>query len=174
MRLGDLRSVDLPAESVDLVFCDPPYTNDNIPLYADLSGFAARVLRPGGLCLAYSATKFLPAILGHAFMFFLSFNGGKAVATTAGVFLALVPAALIPAVTIFGIAVWISGHISVGSIVVAMVFPPITILVGASDLSVAFSFFACILILIKHISNVEKLMYSAEIVPGKRTTLEKS
>ncbi len=65
LRLGDFRSVlaDLADGSVDLVFTDPPYGAEAVPLYRDLGHFAARVLRPGGLLLAYAGQAHLPAVL---------------------------------------------------------------------------------------------------------------
>lgn len=63
--LGDFREVGLkiPDNSVDLIFTDPPYNENAIELYRDLGKFANRVLKPGGLCLAYSGQIFLPQVL---------------------------------------------------------------------------------------------------------------
>jgi site-specific DNA-methyltransferase (adenine-specific) len=65
LRLGDFRTVleDLDPGSVDFVFTDPPYSRDGMPLYSDLGRLAARVLRPGGLLIAYSGHAHLPAVL---------------------------------------------------------------------------------------------------------------
>lgn len=54
--LGDFREVGqrIPDNSVDIIFTDPPYDENSIGLYRDLGIFAKRVLKPGGLCLAYS------------------------------------------------------------------------------------------------------------------------
>jgi hypothetical protein len=49
--------------SVDLVFTDPPYHEEHLPLWSDLAFFAARVLKPGGILLAYSGQAFLPRVL---------------------------------------------------------------------------------------------------------------
>ncbi len=50
---GDMAEVGdrVGSETVDLVFCDPPYLADTIDAYSRLGEFAARVLRPGGVCL---------------------------------------------------------------------------------------------------------------------------
>lgn len=65
LRQGDFRAVlaDVADGSVDFVFSDPPYGAADIPLYGDLGAYAARVLRPGGLLLAYAGQAHLPAIL---------------------------------------------------------------------------------------------------------------
>ena len=61
----DFRDLDLPAGSVDLILTDPPYTGPDVEagIYSDLSAFAARVLAPGGLCVAYAPISFLPAAM---------------------------------------------------------------------------------------------------------------
>lgn len=53
--LGDFRELaaDLDNDSVDLIFTDPPYDRDSLPLYAAASTQAVRVLRPGGSLLMY-------------------------------------------------------------------------------------------------------------------------
>lgn len=54
LRHQDFREATTPEDSVDLIFTDPPYSPVFKDLYADLSAFAYRVLRPGGICAAYS------------------------------------------------------------------------------------------------------------------------
>lgn len=62
---GDARELgqQVPAESVDLIFTDPPYDRASLPLYAWLAEFAARVLKPGGLCLAMGGGLYAHEIL---------------------------------------------------------------------------------------------------------------
>lgn len=63
--LGDFREAgaDLQDGCADLVFTDPPYDEEATNLYRDLGVFAARVLRPGGVCLAYSGHAHLPQVM---------------------------------------------------------------------------------------------------------------
>lgn len=51
---GPFQSQPILESSVDLILTDPPYSPDDQDLYGDLSEFAYRVLRPGGICVAYS------------------------------------------------------------------------------------------------------------------------
>jgi len=53
---GDARELikRIPDKSVDLVFTDPPYLKEYLPLYSWLSEQAERVLKPDGFLLTYT------------------------------------------------------------------------------------------------------------------------
>ena len=52
---ADLIDAEVADESVDCIITDPPYPQEFLPEYGKLSRFAARVLKPGGSCLAMAA-----------------------------------------------------------------------------------------------------------------------
>jgi SAM-dependent methyltransferase len=64
VRNADFRVAlaDIPDGSIDLIFTDPPYDNESIPLYADLAKLAARVLAPGGSLVCYAGVPALPKL----------------------------------------------------------------------------------------------------------------
>jgi 16S rRNA G966 N2-methylase RsmD len=65
LTFGDFRveGSAVGDNSVDFIFTDPPYDNGSVPLYRDLAIFAKRVLRPGGLCMAYASQPNLGRII---------------------------------------------------------------------------------------------------------------
>jgi glycerol-3-phosphate acyltransferase PlsY len=64
------------------------------------------------------------AIFGHARPIYLGFGkGGKGVATAAGVFLALAPMQTLFALVVFGLVLFLSGYVSLGSLTAAVVLP---------------------------------------------------
>jgi len=63
----------------------------------------------------------LGAIIGHIFTIYLGFKGGKGVATSAGVFIALAPIPVAIALAVFIITVWITRYVSLGSMLAALV-----------------------------------------------------
>ena len=65
------------------------------------------------------------AILGHVFCPFLGFQGGKGVATAAGVVLGLAPLPFFLAAAVWGTVLWVTGYVSVASMTAAIGFPPI-------------------------------------------------
>ncbi|MEJ2501950.1 MAG: glycerol-3-phosphate 1-O-acyltransferase PlsY [Gemmatimonadota bacterium] len=108
--------------------------------------------------LAYGAA----AILGHVFSVFVGFRGGKGVATSAGVFLALAPWAVLIAGIVWGVVVTLTRLVSLGSILAAIVLP-IAVFATAEPphvvwLSVALALF----VIYAHRSNIRRLVRGQE------------
>jgi ParB-like chromosome segregation protein Spo0J len=57
------RGLEIADASVDLLFTDPPYEKQAYHLWPALGEFAARVLKPDGMLIAYSGNLCLPAAL---------------------------------------------------------------------------------------------------------------
>lgn len=78
---------------------------------------------------AVSASPWFPlvcgvvAVLGHVFSVFVGFKGGKGVATSAGVVLGLAPLAVGLCLAIWALVVWLSGYVSLGSVLATGAFP---------------------------------------------------
>lgn len=105
------------------------------------------------------------AICGHIWTIFLNFKGGKGVATSAGVFAALLPLPLSLAFAVFLIAVAITKHISVGSMSASVVLP-VFCFFFSQDYQKPFTILAlcvCILIFCTHISNIRRIMSGKEL-----------
>lgn len=64
------------------------------------------------------------AVLGHVFSVFVRFKGGKGVATGAGVVLGLAPKAIPLSLLVWAVVVWLSGYVSLGSILAAVALVP--------------------------------------------------
>jgi 16S rRNA G966 N2-methylase RsmD len=64
LLVGDFkeRAKDIADESVDIIFTDPLYEKDALPIWSDLGILALRVLKPGGMLLSYSGNIYLPQI----------------------------------------------------------------------------------------------------------------
>ena len=64
----------------------------------------------------------LGSVLGHNFPFYLGFKGGKGIACTIGVALAVCPATIPVCLTIFFLCFALSQYVSLGSILMSLVF----------------------------------------------------
>jgi glycerol-3-phosphate acyltransferase PlsY len=104
----------------------------------------------------------LAAVVGHIYPVWLRFRGGKGVATSCGVFLALSPIAAALALTIFAVTVWITRYVSLASVLASAALPPITYAVGSSPPIVAASVAAALLVIFRHRSNLARLLAGSE------------
>jgi len=102
------------------------------------------------------------AIVGHVFPVWLGFRGGKGVATACGVFLVLAPAATAVAFALFVVTVALTRYMSLGSLVVALVFPPAAFLLRSATSTVAAACASAVLVLIRHRANFAKLLAGTE------------
>ncbi|MFH1615755.1 MAG: ParB N-terminal domain-containing protein [Planctomycetota bacterium] len=59
----NIKGLQVPDNSVDVIFTDPPYVRESLPLWDDLGQLAARVLKPSGLLVSYSGNLFFNQIL---------------------------------------------------------------------------------------------------------------
>jgi len=103
------------------------------------------------------------AIIGHDWTIFLRFTGGKGVATTAGVFAAMMPKSTACTVALFIAGFALSGHISIGSMAGAVSIPIFNVLFGVPAELVWMSVAAALLILYKHIPNIKRLTQRKEL-----------
>jgi site-specific DNA-methyltransferase (adenine-specific) len=60
-----IDALSLEAESVDLIVTDPPYPEEFLPVYSDLSRVASRVLKPNGLALVMVGQSYLPEVVAR-------------------------------------------------------------------------------------------------------------
>jgi len=109
------------------------------------------------------------AVLGHNYPCWLKFKGGKGIATTAGVYLALAPEALGIALAVFILAVLITRYVSLGSIVAAIALPVAVWILQPHNLFLGIATTALgALAIYKHKSNIQRLMAGTENRLGKK------
>lgn len=103
----------------------------------------------------------LGAVLGHCFPVWLKFQGGKGVATAAGVVAALTPLIMVLVLALFALAVWLTRYVSLGSILAAIAAPLLAWwfeLYQIRDLYVLIA----LIILLKHHANIRRLATGSE------------
>jgi glycerol-3-phosphate acyltransferase PlsY len=106
----------------------------------------------------------LIAIIGHVFPIYSDFKGGKGVATTFGVLLALHPMVTISCMGVFLAILLISGYVSASSVMAGLSFPIILHLffVPPSQAFTAFSILIAFAIIITHSKNIGRLVRGEE------------
>jgi glycerol-3-phosphate acyltransferase PlsY len=117
-----------------------------------------------GLATA-AALAALCAIVGHAFPVWLKFRGGKGVATGLGSFVMIAPKAVLIAAGIFLLVVLVSRYVSLGSVISVASFPSLALSLheyGGEWSALALMGTASLLIVLKHWSNIQRLLTGTE------------
>lgn len=109
----------------------------------------------------------LAAIFGHIWTVFLSFRGGKGVATSLGVLLGLAPLPTLAAFAVWLVVTGISGYVSLGSIIAAVALPVAFVAAERGRLSadwrlLAFTVLVAALVILRHRANIKRLLAGTE------------
>jgi glycerol-3-phosphate acyltransferase PlsY len=116
-------------------------------------------LEPGGALPAFAAVA---AVLGHMYPVWLSFRGGKGVATGAGAFLPLCPVAAAGGLAAFAVVTALTRYVSLGSCAGALTLAALTFVVGAPRALGWCATGAALLIVWKHRGNLGRLLRGTE------------
>ena len=101
------------------------------------------------------------AILGHVFSIFLKFKGGKAVATSAGVVLAVQPLLILALLFVWVGILYLSSMVSLSSIIAIVIAAIISLFLGDWILAVVV-WFALLIVLVRHRSNIVRIKNGEE------------
>ena len=112
------------------------------------------------------------AVLGHDFPFYMKFKGGKGIATSFGLMIAIFPQTIPICAIVFFVTVFISRYVSLASILSAIVFP-IQVIVFCQMGWIAFSatdyieasvisVMVAILAVVLHHANIYRLLHGIE------------
>jgi glycerol-3-phosphate acyltransferase PlsY len=128
---------------------------------------------PVGIRMKFYLAAGIFAVLGHNYTCWLKFKGGKGIATTAGVYLALAPGALGIALAVFILTILVTRYVSVGSIVAAIVLPVAVWFTKENLFLESVTIALCALAICKHKSNMQRLMAGTESRFEKKTEAAK-
>ena len=116
----------------------------------------------GSQQIALGIVAGLGAIVGHNYTCWLQFKGGKGIATSAGVLVALVPWALLIILTLWILTFAITRYVSLASIAAAAALPFATALTRESVIKVLVTSAMGILAIYKHRTNIQRLFAGTE------------
>jgi acyl phosphate:glycerol-3-phosphate acyltransferase len=106
----------------------------------------------------------IAALLGHIFPVFAGFRGGKGVATLLGILIGVQPQAALICSVIFILVLLISGYVSLSSMIAAVCYPFIIMLVLNETIPTVniFAMAIAVMVLITHQKNIERLLRKKE------------
>jgi acyl phosphate:glycerol-3-phosphate acyltransferase len=129
-------------------------------LFPQIDGEAAM-----GWALAYGAA----AVLGHVFSFWVGFRGGKGIATSAGIFIALAPWAILIGFVVWAGTLLLSRMVSLASILAAAALP-VAVLLTAPERVILFWFTLALaaFVIWAHRANISRILSGSESRVGRR------
>ncbi len=112
----------------------------------------------------YQLALGITAVMGHLFPVFAGFRGGKGIATLFGMILAVQSEAAMLCVLTFVVVLLISKYVSLSSILAGFSFPLSVIFIFQSPIRsvVLYGMSICVLILVTHQKNIERLLKGKE------------
>lgn len=142
-------------------------------------GAVAVLLGGGGLASALggeqawgAALGGVAAVIGHVRSVFIGFAGGRGVATGAGAMLVLAPLSVVAALPVFGVIVWRTRYVSLGSLAVAITVPLATAALVAAERigmhALVAAAFIGLVVVAAHADNIERLRRGTERRLGDR------
>ena len=150
------------------------FLKGGLPVLAAQQIAAAGVWKSGAELVVVAVM--LATILGHIFPVFLQFKGGKGVSTAAGSIMALAPIPLIAAFSVWVVVFLVSRYVSLASISAAAVLPVVAWAfavagigspVAHSKLTLIFLTVIAVLAIVRHHSNIRRLLNGTESRFGK-------
>ena len=114
--------------------------------------------------LIYQLIASFCVIIGHVFPVFANFRGGKGVATTLGIILAINLDTALISLGIFLIIFMMTSYVSLGAIIASVVFPFISFFAMKEDarIMIIFSILVSLIVLFSHRKNINRLMRGEE------------
>ncbi len=109
----------------------------------------------------------IACVLGHSFPVWLNFKGGKGVATSIGVILALAPLAAVGVLIAWLVSFELSRYVSVASMISAVALPVMVRLLAPAvrrDDPLLFYFSLClaVIVIVRHRANIARLIHGTE------------
>jgi glycerol-3-phosphate acyltransferase PlsY len=143
-----------------------------LPTFAALLLHRCRIGEPA-LPLAVALTGFA-AVAGHNWPVFLKFKGGKGMATSGGVFLAVFPLGLLVALAVWVGTAALTRYVSVASMVAAAALLACALLIPRDPFATgkfltALAAVAAVLSIVRHRSNIARLIQGTENRIGRNT-----
>ena len=128
-----------------------------------------------GLAAGAQVLAGMAAVGGHKWPVFLSFRGGRGVATYFGGLLALYPPAAVVGGGILFLSVGLTRYVSLGSIIGAVsalvLLLPLTLFYGVSLAYLVFTLFGAVFIIVVHRDNIARLRAGKERKIGEKVEI---
>lgn len=107
-------------------------------------------------------------VFGHMYSIFLSFRGGKGVATGFGVFAVYSPVSALVSITVWILTAFFLRYSSLAAITAFFSLPVVLAVSGASGVKIFFAIVIAFLIILRHKKNIQRLVNGQETRIGEK------
>lgn len=107
-------------------------------------------------------TGLVAALLGHSFSCFTKFKGGKGVATAAGGFMVLMPCAMLISLVVWIVTFYASRYVSLASILASIALPIAAFFLHQPPLLLGLAVVIAAFVVLRHRTNITRLMNGTE------------
>lgn len=114
------------------------------------------------------------ALLGHSFSCFTGFRGGKGVATATGGLFVLMPLAVAVGAVVWVVTFYSSRYVSLASMLAALSMPISAFLFGEPRVLQGVTILIAVLVLIRHRTNIQRLLNGTENKFVKKSSAPKT
>lgn len=102
------------------------------------------------------------AVIGHNWPVYFGFKGGKGVMTSFAIVMFFSPVAALICLGAFILTVALTRYVSLGSMIASALFPLVVFLLGEPLLMIVVSIILALLIIMRHNSNIKRLLEGNE------------
>ncbi len=121
----------------------------------------------------FQALAGLAAVVGHCWSAYIGFNGGRGVAASLGSSLVISPIAGLVGAAVFGLVTWRTRYVSLGSLsggIVGSIVILAQVALGSLDPGYAALAAAAVIIVVRHLDNIERLRAGTERKLGEKAS----
>jgi acyl phosphate:glycerol-3-phosphate acyltransferase len=137
-------------------------------------GVAAAGRIEGDLWTQLGVAGLIGALLGHSFSCFTKFRGGKGVATSVGGLLILMPVAIVVAAVTWFAVFYSSRYVSLASIASAVALVAAALVFRMPSLLLGLALVVATFVILRHITNIKRLLNGTENKFVRRNSEPKS
>lgn len=110
----------------------------------------------------------IASVIGHNWPLYFGFKGGKGVLTSITVVMMMDWRLGLIIISVFAIIVALTRYVSLGSIIGAVMFPLLSLVFNKSTEFVLFALFIGVLVVIRHRSNIDRIIKGSESKLGTK------
>jgi glycerol-3-phosphate acyltransferase PlsY len=149
-------------------------TLGKVPALITLLGDALKGVAAVVMCRLFAGGDVIEGIagvtvvFGHMYSIFLSFRGGKGVATGFGVFAVYSPVSALVSITVWILTALFLRYSSLAAIIAFFSLPIVLAVSGASGVKIFFAIVIAFLIILRHKQNIQRLVKGQETRIGEK------